>query len=196
MAVDSPVDTAALVGTLRCGPGKTPERRGSPPMSLFPHRGRGLAGRNSVMSLFPSPMFLGHHRNRASARSQVNHVNPNQVMTRQGPSYRRVPLRIVHPFNSRRRLRKTGFARWSPRLLTTMRVPETSPDGWSPYRLIEKTRQLHGRMGSDILNLADVPTLAVSTVPSNDGLSGLVPIREKTDGFQSLPAFRCPSRRT
>ena len=55
VAVDAPVDAAELVGTLRCCSGITPERRGSLPMSLLPLRDCGFAGRNSVMSLFPSP---------------------------------------------------------------------------------------------------------------------------------------------
>jgi len=53
VSVDSLDDAAELVGTLHCCSGNTPERRGSLPMSLFPPRGFGFAGRNSVMSRFP-----------------------------------------------------------------------------------------------------------------------------------------------
>jgi len=56
VAVNAPVDAVELVGTLpRCS-GNTPERRGSLPMSRFPPRGCGLAGRNSVMSRFAFPV--------------------------------------------------------------------------------------------------------------------------------------------
>ncbi len=54
VAADALVDATKLFGPLRCCSGITPERRGSLPMSLLPLRDCGFAGRNSVMSPFPS----------------------------------------------------------------------------------------------------------------------------------------------
>ncbi len=59
VAGDALIDAAELVGTLRCCPGNTPERRGSLPMSLLPLRDCVFAGRNSVMSHFPFPVRFG-----------------------------------------------------------------------------------------------------------------------------------------
>ena len=71
VAVDSLVEAAELVGTLRRCSGNTPERRGSLPMSRFPPRGCGLAGCNLVMSLFPFFLCAPPEEASTSAAFQV-----------------------------------------------------------------------------------------------------------------------------